>query len=111
MDAFTAILRTAQRQVRQWGGELMFVYLPEWARYTNYTSWGKSQREHVLTAVNNLGVPLIDLDPMFRTMDDPLSLFPFRAQGHYNDRGHLLVARTVLAKLSEQLPTNGRGLQ
>ena len=100
MDLFREILSQAKRRVDTWGGQLYFVYLPEWARYSDYTSWGKSERNRVLTMVESLGIPIVDIDPAFRATGDPLSLFPFRGLGHYNETGHRLVAEEVLRSLS-----------
>jgi hypothetical protein len=40
-------------------------------------------------------VEIIDLLPAFEGHPDPLSLFPFRAAGHYNARGYAHAARTI----------------
>jgi hypothetical protein len=96
MAVFGQVLIEAKKSVEMWGGKLEFVYLPEWARYTNYTSWGKTQRGAVLAMVRDLGIPLIDIDPIFQRQGDPLSLFPFRRPGHYNETGHEIVANAVL---------------
>jgi hypothetical protein len=100
MAVFDDILRQAKARVQSWHGELYFVYLPEWARYTKYSSWGKDKRDAVLRVVSGLGIPIIDIDPAFRASGDPLSLFPFRSSGHYNEAGHKLVADTVIRALS-----------
>ena len=57
-------------------------------------------RPHVLRAVRNLGIPLIDIDNAFRPQPDPLALFPFRRLGHYNEAGHRLVAEEVLRTMT-----------
>jgi hypothetical protein len=49
-----------------------------------------------LTQVKNLDIPIIDCSPAFQTQSDPLSLFPFREAGHYNEMGHQIVAKEVL---------------
>jgi len=100
MAVFRDILVQAKARVRSWHGDLYFVYLPEWARYTKYDSWGKARRDEVLRIVSALGIPIIDVDPVFRAHGDPLSLFPFRSSGHYNEAGHRLVADTVIRALS-----------
>jgi hypothetical protein len=101
MDVFRATLIQSKARVAGWGGRLYFVYLPEWARYTSYGSWGQSKRDHVIQLVRDLGIPIIDLDPPFRATGDPLSLFPFRAQSHYSEAGHRLVADEVLRALQK----------
>jgi hypothetical protein len=99
-EVFRDILRQAQARVGTWGGQLHFVYLPEWSRYNSYRSWGKDQRDDVLALVRGLGMPIIDIDPVFQAHGDPLSLFPFRGVGHYTEAGHRLVAEEVIRHLS-----------
>ena len=77
MDLFREILSQAKRRVDAWGGQLYFVYLPEWARYNDYTSWGKSERSSVLTMVESLGIPIVDIDPAFQATGDPCLCFHF----------------------------------
>ena len=56
----------------------------------------------MLKVVNGLGIPVIDLEPRFQAESDPLSLFPFRKFGHYNERGNKLVAEAVLRTLADR---------
>ncbi len=51
IQAFRDILSQARMRVAAWQGQLYFVYLPEWSRYTSYRSWGKDRRDQVLTLV------------------------------------------------------------
>jgi hypothetical protein len=74
LDVFRRILTEAKRRAERDGGELQFVYLPDWERFT-------------------------DAEPAFRAHGDPLSLFPFREAGHYTEAGHRLVAQEVLGRL------------
>jgi len=100
MAVFQEVLRQAKTHVDGWQGQLYFVYLPEWTRYTSYSSWGKAKRDETLRLVRSLGIPVIDIDPVFEAHGDPLSLFPFRMVGHYNETGHRLVADAVLRRLA-----------
>jgi hypothetical protein len=102
MSVFQTILRQATQQVNGWGGHLVFVYLPEWGRYTRYSSAGKITRNDVLAVVRSLGISLVDLEPVFRAHGDPLSLFPFRRPGHYTEAGYRLVAEEVLKALGQE---------
>ena len=104
MYVFRAILTRAKSRVDAWGGHLFFVYLPEWARYSHYTSWGKAKRDEVLQIVHDLEIPVIDLNPAFEAQGDPLSLFPFRQVGHYTESGNQVVAKEVLDSLSVVSP-------
>ena len=102
LDVFRGILRQAKMQVDGWGGQLIFVYLPSWLRYSDssVTSPGDLARGEVLRLVGDLGIPIVDVNEGFQAYDDPLSLFPFRRSGHYNEMGHRLVAEEVLKALS-----------
>jgi hypothetical protein len=99
MEVFREVLTQAKTHVEAWNGQLFFVYLPEWTRYTSYGSWGKTKRPEVLAMARGLGLSIIDIDPVFQAHGDPLSLFPFRASGHYAEAGHRLVADEVVREL------------
>lgn len=102
MDVFHNILSQAKMRVEAWGGRLYFIYLPEWARYSHYNSWGETKRDHVMTMVKSLGISAVDIDAAFQAHGDPLSLFPFRELGHYNESGHRLVAQEILKVVSQR---------
>ncbi|MCS6926682.1 MAG: hypothetical protein NZ578_12350 [Candidatus Binatia bacterium] len=105
---FRTILAKAQETVRAWGGTLYFVFLPAWERY-GYPQLKSPNRERVLTVVKELELPFTDLHPIFQAHPDPLSLFPFRVEGHYTEEGHRLVAEEVLRTLEEQLTSAREG--
>jgi PAS domain S-box-containing protein len=111
LDMFRDILLEAKASVESWNGQLYFVYLPEWDRYAR-PQLARKDRESVLRLVESLNIPAIDLHPAFQAQADPLSLFPFRRFGHYNEEGHRLVAETVRQSLSSKAvspnPTPGR---
>jgi hypothetical protein len=100
LGVFREIMSQATSRVAAWGGQMYFVYLPEWARYTSYRSGGKAKRDEVLALVRALGIPIIDIDPAFQGHGDPLSLFPFRGVGHYTEDGHRVVAEEVLKQVT-----------
>ena len=95
LDLFGRILMQAQALVQSWHGMFYFVYLPERARYTSLEIANKD-RDRVLTLVRTIGMPIIDIHPVFQAYRDPLALFPFRRKVHYNEEGHRLVAEEVL---------------
>ncbi|MBK8277210.1 MAG: hypothetical protein IPK92_15665 [Nitrospira sp.] len=97
-SSFRDVLVEAVTTVHGWGGELHFVYLPDWARYAKPEVANKN-RERVLRLVADLKLPLIDLHPVFAGHPDPVGLFPFRRMNHYNVAGHRLVGEEVLRAL------------
>jgi hypothetical protein len=100
------ILSEAKVQVEAWGGKLYFVYLPSWARYAQRTGIEVKARTRTLSLVSTLGIPMIDATAAFQAQRDPLSLFPFRGPGHYNQEGHRVVAETVLNVISQRHPND-----
>jgi hypothetical protein len=101
LPLFRRILTEANDSARELNAKLYFVYLPQWERYGN-PRLAFQKRDAVLDLVTSLDIPIIDLHPVFQAHDDPLSLFPLRRMGHYNQEGHRLTAELVLRSLSSQ---------
>jgi hypothetical protein len=99
LEIFRRLLSQVNEQVGEWGGHFVFVYLPNWARYSGYAHPETFKQGEVLGLVHDLGIPVVDIDAAFKAHGDPLSLFPFRRADHYNDIGQRLVAETVLKAL------------
>jgi hypothetical protein len=98
LELFRAILVDANQLVQAWGGTLYVVYLPEWLRYA-YPTAASKYRDAVLSIIRKASIPLIDIHPVFNAQVDPLALFPFRNNGHYNNDGYQVVADTVLSSI------------
>ena len=80
--------------VSTWDGKLYFVYLPSYYRYAKDQKY--FFRKTVLRIATELGIPIIDMHKeVFNLHPDPLSLFPFRSNGHYNAEGNRLVAEAI----------------
>ena len=52
--------------------------------------------------LSELGLDVIDVEPAFRKESDPLDLFPFKLQGHYNSKGYTVVADEITRYLEAQ---------
>ena len=87
--------------VSEWGGEMYFVYLRGFGlQSTDYTIHEDEYREIVMQTVTELDIPIIDIqNEVFKTHPDPLSLFPFRGNYHYNAKGYRLVAEAIRKQL------------
>ena len=58
--------------------------------------------EKIINIVKNLDIPIIDIHKeLFLTLEDPMSLYPLRLPGHYNELGYRLIAETILKKIDE----------
>jgi PAS domain S-box-containing protein len=104
MHLLGKILLQAKTAVGQWGGTLYFVYLPERERYVDERKANQDDknRERVLGIARSAGLPVIDVNEVFQSQQDPLELFPFRRLGHYNEQGNRVVAETVLQAMSPE---------
>ena len=104
LSMFRKILATAKQLVEKNGGRLIFVYLPEYERFNNEipsAPWsGAGMKTGVLEMVSSLGLGLVDIESAFLAIEDPLGLFPFRMQGHYNRQGYSIVANEIQKYLS-----------
>ena len=97
LDLFTQVLARARDVVEGWGGRLVFLYLPGEGRYASWLA-GKDAdgyRRAVLDRVRGLGVPVIDIVPVFAGHARPRDLFC----GHYTAQGHAMVAGAVALEL------------
>ena len=100
---FTKILKFSNEFAQKNNSKLYFVYLPHYYRYTGNNNNDYSfNYKTVINIVDNLNIPIIDLNKeLFSKLDDPLSLFPYRMDGHYTKEGHELVAKTIFNKINE----------
>ena len=105
MKTFKNILFKSNSMINNWGGKMIFVYLPGWENYSTVNSLNKKLhlRNNILKTVNELNIRIIDMHKeVFETHPDALSLFPFRMNGHYNVEGYQLVAETIGKRLEKE---------
>ena len=96
VSLFAQVLGEAKQRVGSWGGQFYFVYLPAWQRYSETIQRENLHcRNDVLRLVEALEIPLIDFHQILSTHPDPLSLFPFRVDGHYTAEGYQLLAQQI----------------
>lgn len=95
-----SILKLADNQIGQIDARLVFVYLPQHERFALAESvFRDNRRAELINQVEELNIPVIDLCDTFAATGDPLSLFPFRMNGHYNADGYRLVGETILDEI------------
>ena len=57
----------------------------------------------IKAASKELDIPFIDVhEEIFKKETEPLSLFPFNLEGHYNERGYLKVAELIYKFIQEK---------
>ena len=102
---FQSLNRTKER-VNSWGGDLYFVYLPQFERYSSEKVDQDEFRNksEVLDLVVSLGIKTIDIHKLvFEQQSDPLSLFPFRIDAHYTALGYNLVAEVIIKRAEAKM--------
>jgi hypothetical protein len=105
---FAKILTKAKSRVESWGGELYFVYLPDYASYKITIPQGNfREKAEVIEVVKGLNIPVIDIhQEVFVDHPDPLALFPFRLSGHYNADGYSEVAKAIVTSVNKYEQSN-----
>ena len=80
--------------------ELIFVYIPEYKRYSmdNYKNASYSK---VINIVKNSDIKIIDLHKDFLFKEkNPKSFFPFGLPGHFNKEGYKKIAEIIVNKVN-----------
>jgi len=101
LKEFKKILKMANDLANENNAELYFVYLPSFSRFQLFNNNDEFMNyKEVLNIVNKLEISIIDINKeLFSKHKDPLSLFPFRSHGHYNEKGYKLVAKKILDRI------------
>ena len=74
------------------------MYLPAYELLRRGES--EPHREAVLETARSQGLPIVDIDALFKQRADPLDLFPFNQDGvHYTQEGNRLVAEALIRKI------------
>ena len=94
ISEFEKILKLTKGLAKRNNAELFFVYLPEYKRFNS--DYINENYLLIQRIVENLGIPFIDInEEIFKKEKNPLSLFPFEIENHYNIEGYRKVAEAV----------------
>ena len=94
---FKMLLRLVKDLAVKNNSKLYFVYLPEYNRYLN--NYDNSSYHSVKKIITDLEIPFIDIDQeVFKKEQNPLKLFPFKLNGHYNIAGYKKVSEVIYNK-------------
>ena len=91
------ILELSAHLTKQNNAKLFFVYLPEYARYQlSYKKYDQTNYHKIEKIIRELNIPFIDIHKLvFKSQKNPLMLFPFEKNNHYNVDGYKKVANAV----------------
>tara|TARA_B100000965_G_scaffold208589_1_gene174311 strand:- start:1245 stop:2558 length:1314 start_codon:yes stop_codon:yes gene_type:complete len=91
---FEQILKLTKDFTLKNNSNLYFVYLPDF--YTVKTNLKKGHYYKVKNIVNKLDIPFIDIhDEVFKKQAEPLKVFPFQQNGHYNEAGYQMISEGI----------------
>lgn len=95
---FRAVLTRAREDAGSWGGRLVFVYLPSWTYFTRSIGpadhYRRRNRRDVLETARDLGIPVVDVLPVFQADADPARFF-LGHNLHYTPAGYAVAARAI----------------
>jgi lysophospholipase L1-like esterase len=101
---FEKIIKLSKELSEKNEAKFYFVYLPDFSRYLDNSKNNNKEfynYQKVVQTINNLNVKIIDLNTdLFSDHPDFKSLFSQR-NGHYNELGYRLVAKTIFKKIRE----------
>ncbi len=93
LNEFKLILQLAKDLCLKNNSQFYFIYLPGFDRYNNQNI---TNYELVKKTVQDLNINFIDIhSEMFANEENPIDLFPFGLNGHYNVSGYRKVTETI----------------
>jgi hypothetical protein len=98
---FAKILKLSKEFTENNGASFYFVYIPEYNRYKNKLSIADDSQNYkkVIQIIKDLEIPFIDLnEELFQKHKVPLSLYPFRSYGHFNELGYKTISEIIFKK-------------
>ena len=106
-NLFKKIIRNINEQTQEWGGELIFVYIPSWGRYNDNYKFEGNNAKYIFNLKNSLinylkksSIKYIDLDKEFIKSNNPSKYYNFDFYGHFNDEGYMLLSELINSKLN-----------
>tara|TARA_B100000676_G_scaffold244163_1_gene246207 strand:- start:1219 stop:2661 length:1443 start_codon:yes stop_codon:yes gene_type:complete len=104
LDLFRRAIQASKERSEKVGARYFVAYLPEWDRYGYDRVDDKAlyHRGDVLEILQDLDVPVIDFLNRIKAFPDPLAIFPFRKDAHYNSTGYGELADQIFTVITEQ---------
>ena len=92
---FKKVMIEAKKYINSQGADLYFVYLPSFYEI-NAQHGFKGNRKKIINIINNLNINSIDMFPIINQIENPLTIFPFKSNNHYNGIGYKLIANEII---------------
>ncbi|MDC0533567.1 hypothetical protein OAO09_02260 [Candidatus Pelagibacter sp.] len=102
LPKFEKIFQLIQKKLEYKNIKMYFIYLPSYERISNSLEKDLNYKEYesVKEIIKKLNIPIIDINKdLFEDNLDPLSLFPLRSDGHFNEIGYRLISEVIMRKI------------
>ena len=99
---FDKVMKKVQELTKKNNSNLYFVYIPGYNRFTKNILANDVKHlnyDDVINSIKKNNISLIDFYSRMKEMNDPLSLYPFRGFGHFNEKGYKVLAEYILQKI------------
>lgn len=97
---FSKIIKEIHSFLAENDTNYIFVYLPDYQRYKGNYDDDYKKYNQIVKIVKENNIKFIDIKKnIFDVHSDPLSLFPFKLSGHYNETGYKIVADYIYKEL------------
>jgi hypothetical protein len=97
-EIFPLLMMKTKNISEKINAKLYFVYLPSYVRYNKKEEFNFYKFE-VLKIIKDLNIQIIDIDKLV-FKENPLSLFPFKKNGHYTVEGYNRIADAILKSIN-----------
>ncbi len=93
---FEKILKLTKKLAIQNNSELYFVYIPTFENLNNkfFNRYDKIY-ENIIKIVDDAKIKKIDLYKEFLSLKNPKEIYPFKDDGHLNERGYNIIANKI----------------
>lgn len=96
---FREVMAAARDRTTAAGAEFAVVYIPSFDRIANRLSDAYRSKGEVLRVFADLRITVLDATGPVLALPDPLSVFPFRRQGHFLGSGNRILADLVRGRI------------
>ena len=92
---FKKVMTEAKKYVDKQNVNLYFVYLPSFYEVSKKHNF-QGNRKKILDIIKDLNINTIDMLPIINQIEDPLTIFPFKSNNHYNGIGYKLISEEII---------------
>ena len=102
-DLFSKIIETANKEVKSWGGELSFVYIPSPRVFhsKDYNLENKYQRDKVKRIVHSHDLEFIEIENKIIESKIPIDKIYSFGMGHFIKNGYKIVSTEIINFLNK----------